>query len=117
MSTISTDVTDWIAEYADKPEEVREFCTRHGILDYVRTTVEMTKQCFAPLHSLTLSIATDPCDGRVTAHVEVEASTCEKEIHASVKDIQSRYYRFLDEWSGTIPYPECNLVSFDYHIA
>ena len=109
MSTVSTDVTDWIGEYADKPEEVREFCVRHGILDYVHTTLEMAKQCFSPIHSLTLSLDTDPCDGTVTARVEVH-------IQASVDETYARYQRFLDVWSGTIPYPEWNLVSIGFYI-
>jgi hypothetical protein len=109
MSTVSTDVTDWIAEYADKPEEVREFCIRHGILDHVRTTVEMARECFSPYHRLTLSLWKDPCDGRVTASIDVD-------VHASVDETQARYKRFLEMWSGTIPYPEWNLVSFGYYI-
>ncbi|HBI46684.1 MAG TPA: hypothetical protein DDY78_28095 [Planctomycetales bacterium] len=109
VSTISTDVTDWIAEYSDEPEAVREFCIRHGILDYVRITVEMAERCFAPVHRLTLSLWKDPCEGTVTASVDVD-------VHASVDETQARYKRFLETWSGTIPYPEWNLVSFGYYI-
>jgi hypothetical protein len=109
MSTISTDVKDWIGEYSDEPEAVREFCVRHGILDYVRTTVEMAERCFSPVYSLTLSLSTDPCDGKETASVEVN-------VRASVEETQARYQRFLETWSGTIPYPEWNFVSFDYYI-
>ncbi|HEY2147777.1 MAG TPA: hypothetical protein VGH32_07555 [Pirellulales bacterium] len=108
MSTISTDVKDWIAEYADEPENVREFCVRHGILDYVRTTLEMAQRCFAPVHSLTLSLNTDPCDKTVRAYIEVQ-------VHASVDETHVRAKRFMEEWSGTIPYPEWNLVSFGYY--
>jgi hypothetical protein len=109
VSTISTEATDWIAEYSDEPEAVREFCIHHGILDYVRTTVEMARECFSPYHCLTLSLSKDPCDGRVTASVDVD-------VHASVDETQARYKRFLETWSGTIPYPEWNFVSFGYYI-
>ena len=109
MSTVSTAVKDWIAEYADEPEKVREFCERHGILGYIRTTLEMAERCFAPVHSLTLSLDTDPCDKTVTAHVEVE-------IRASVDETHARATRFMNVWSGTIPYPEWNLVSIGYSI-
>jgi hypothetical protein len=109
MSTISTDATDWIAEYSDEPEAVREFCVRHGILDHVRTTVETARECFSPYHRLTLSLWTDPCEGTVTARVEVE-------VHASVEETRARHKRFLETRSGTIPYPEWNLVSFGHYI-
>ena len=109
MSTISTDVTDWIAEYSNEPEAVREFCIQHGILDYVRTTVEMARECFSPFRRLNLSLWKDPFEGTVTARVEVD-------VHTSVEEIQARYKRFLETWSGTIPYPEWNLVSFGYYI-
>jgi hypothetical protein len=109
VSTISTDVSDWIAEYSDEPAAVRDFCIRHGILDYVRTTVKMARECFSPYHRLTLSLWTDPCEGTVTARIEVD-------VRASVEETQARYKRFLETWSGTIPYPEWNLVSFGYYI-
>ena len=109
MSTVAPDVTDWIAEYSDEPEAVREFCVRHGILDYVRTTVEMARKCFSPYHRLSLSLWTDPFEGTMRARVEVE-------VHASVDETQARYHRFLEMWSGTIPYPEWNFVGFGYYI-
>jgi hypothetical protein len=110
VSTTSTDVTDWIAKYSDEPEAVREFCICHGILDYVRITVEMAERCFAPFHRLTLSLWTDPCEGTEKASIDVY-------VHASVEETQARYHRFLEMWSGTIPYPEWNSVAFGYYIA
>jgi hypothetical protein len=38
------------------------------------------------------------------------------EVHASVEETRARHKRFLETWSGTIPYPEWNLVSFGHYI-
>jgi len=64
MPTTQADLGDWIADYADEPDKVREFCIRHGILERVRTTIELARRNFPPIEKLTLSIWKDPLEGR-----------------------------------------------------
>ena len=41
MQAAAVQAGDWLSQYSDEPEKVREFCVRYGVLDHLRTAIEL----------------------------------------------------------------------------
>ena len=109
MPATQTDVGDWIAQYSDEPEKVREFCERHGILDRVRTTIELAKKNFPPVEKLTLSLWTDPLEKTEKVYIYLTA-------RSSYQEAREGDRRFLRDWAAALPFPQRVLIGFTYTI-
>jgi hypothetical protein len=109
MQTVRANVEDWIAAYSEEPEKVWEFCVRHGILDYVRSTIELAHSSFPPIEKLSLSLYIDPLEGTEMVCVFLEVRSGFDEARAGDR-------RFLYPWAQTVPLPERDLIHFSYTI-
>jgi len=109
MPTTQADLGDWIADYADEPDKVREFCIRHGILERVRTTIELARRNFPPIEKLTLSIWKDPLEGTEKAYVFLE-------VRSGYEEAREGDRRFRPQWVKALPFPERDQIRFSYTI-
>jgi hypothetical protein len=109
MLTVRTTVDDWIAAYSEEPEKVREFCVRHGILDYVHTAIELAQSNFPPIEKLTLSLYTDPLEGTEMVCIFLE-------VRSGFDEARAGNRQFLYQWTQTVPLPERDLIHFSYTI-
>lgn len=109
MPTTQADVGDWIAQYSDEPDKVREFCVLHGILDRVRTTIDMARSNFPPIEKLTLSIWKDPLEGTEKAFIFLE-------VRSGYEEAREGDRRFVREWVAALPFPKRDRIRFSYTI-
>ncbi len=109
MPTTQTDVGDWIAQYSDEPDKVREFCVRHGILDRARTTIDMARRNFPPIEKLTLSIWKDPLEGTEKAFIFLQ-------LRSSIEEALAGDRRFRPQWVEALPFPQTERIRFSYTI-
>ncbi|HBI43544.1 MAG TPA: hypothetical protein DDY78_11940 [Planctomycetales bacterium] len=107
MQTVRANVEDWIAAYSEEPDKVREFCVRHGILDYVHTAIELAQSSFPPIEKLTLSLWTDPLEGTEKVRIFLE-------VRSGFDEAMAADWQFLLQWTQTAPLPERYLISFSY---
>ena len=110
MQATHAEIGDWISQYSDEPDKVREFCVRHGILDLLRTTVELAQEHFPPIDKMTISLWKDPLEG--TEKISVYATD-----RSSPQDARTGDWQFLLQWPQMVPLPERNLIGFSYTIA
>lgn len=110
MQAARTNVGDWLAQYSEEPEKVREFCVRHGILDHLRTAIELAQKNFPPIDNLTVSMWKDPLEGTEKARISVT-------VRSSLDDASAGDWRFLGQWTQAVPLPERDLIGFTYTIA
>ncbi len=108
MPTTQANIGDWIAEYSDEPEKVREFCVRHGILDRVHTTIELARRNFPPIENLTLRLWKDSLE-------ELKRFGIYLMVRATIEEALDGYRRFMPAWCGAAPCPERDKIGFTLH--
>ena len=104
----STPVPASSADLPPLPDEVRAFCDRQAIRDYVAVTVRMLREAFPPPGDIAVSLFTDPesDDERPISWVVVR-------IHAAgtTAALLQAYERFLDRWVPATPAPVRELIT------
>ena len=107
MQGAQIQAADWLAQYSDEPEKVREFCVRHSVLDHLRTTVELAKRNFPPIKELIVRLWKDPLEGTEKARISVV-------VRAGFEETRAGFWRFLGEWTQAVPFPEGDRIGFTY---
>ena len=107
MQTAQIGASDWLAQYSDDPDRVREFCTRHGLLDHLRTAVALAQKNFPPIERLTVRPWTDPLEGTEKVRIFVI-------VRAGLTEASDAYWRFLDDWTRAVALPERDRITLRY---
>jgi hypothetical protein len=107
MQAAQTNVGDWLDQYSDEPEKVREFCVRHGILNHLRTAIDLARKNFPPIEKVTVGLWTDPLEGTEMARIFVI-------VQDGLTEASNGYWRFLSDWTQAVPLPERDLIRFSY---
>lgn len=110
MQAAQTDVGDWLAQYSEEPEKVREFCIRHGILDHLRTAIDLARKNFPPIKMLTVSLWKDPLEGTEIIRINVT-------VLSDLKEASAGDWQFLGEWVQAVPLPDRDMIGLTYMTA
>ncbi len=101
---------DWLSQYSDEPDKVREFCVRHGILEHLRTAVELAHRSFPPIEKMSLSMWKDPVE-------KTEAVRLSFAVRSGVEEASAGDWRFLSQWTQAVPLPERDWILITYTTA
>ncbi len=101
---------DWLSQISDEPEKVREFCNRHGVLDHLRTAVELARRNFPSIKELTVALWTDPLEKIEMVYIYVT-------VQSGFEEARAGYQRFLGAWTQAVTLPERDRIGFTYTTA
>ena len=83
--------------------DVLAFCTREGILDHLRTALDLIQECFPDAQGMRSEMVWDPDSGEEWAALTVTVSGPEA-------DIAERDHRFVDRWIAAVPWPARDMI-------
>ena len=110
MQATPVEIGDWISQYSDEPEKVREFCIRHGIIDHLRTAVELARRNFPAFEKLSLTLYK-------TLDDEAERPRIFVQVRSGLVEALAGYDRFLRDWVAAAPTSERDRIIFTYIIS
>lgn len=83
--------------------DVRAFCQREGVEQYLRLAVELAHEYFPDAHSVSAEVVFDPDAGEEWVMLNVR-------LPAGVTDLLARDHRFVERWITDVPWPERDKV-------
>ena len=84
--------------------EIQEFCSREGILDALRTAIDLVEEYFPEAHDMRAEIVWDP-DNNADEWVSLTFS-----VHGSVDEVVARENQVTDRWTAEVAWPGVDKV-------
>jgi hypothetical protein len=91
------------------PPEVRTFCDKHGIVDYLEQGVAQAYRTFSAIEHLEAEIERDPETGEEWVVLRIAVRASEEEVAEARK-------RYSAEWVASVPWPQRHLICLSCHI-
>lgn len=91
------------------PPDVRAFCGKHGIGDYLEQAVTQAYQLFSGVERLETEMEQDPETGDEWVVLRIAVRASEEEVADARK-------RYSAEWVASVPWPQRHLICLSCHI-
>lgn len=89
--------------------EVRRFCAKHGIEQYLSSTIELVKSCFEDIRELYLEIEEDPETGEEWLSINVT-------VAGTIEEVLASYEQYTSRLLSRVPWPQRSKFRLSYNI-
>jgi len=91
------------------PPEVRPFCIKEGILNYVPVATDIIEQSFQQIDKIGMAVEEDPETGERWLLIAIT-------VYGEVGEILEQYERYTEQWIASVPWPERHKIRLSYNI-
>ena len=88
--------------------DILQFCSQHGILQYVPVAVDLIEEYLSPIQGLHIQLEQDPETGEEWLVIDVT-------IQGDVKEILDEYDKYTDHWVSSVPWPQSDKFRLSYN--
>lgn len=91
------------------PPEVRPFCMKEGILNYVPVATDIIEQSFQQIDKIGMAVEEDPETGEGWLLIDIT-------VYGEVGEILEQYERYTEKWVDAVPWPERDKIRLSFNI-
>jgi len=91
------------------PPEVRPFCMKEGILNYVPVATDIIEQSFQQIDKIGMAVEEDPETGEGWLLIAIT-------VYGEVGEILEQYERYTEKWVDAVPWPERDKIRLSFNI-
>ncbi len=89
--------------------EVRRFCAKHKIEQYLSSTIELVKSCFEDVREFHLEMEEDPETGEEWLSINVT-------VAGTIEEVLASYEQYTSLLISKVPWPQRSLFRLSYNI-
>jgi hypothetical protein len=91
------------------PPEVRPFCTKEGILNYVPVATEIIERSFQQIDKIRMAVEEDPETGERWLLIAIT-------VYGEVGEVLEQYEQYTEQWVAAAPWPERDKIRLSFNI-
>lgn len=91
------------------PPEVRPFCLKEGILNYVPVATDIIEKSFQQIDKIGMAVEEDPETGERWLLIAIT-------VYGEVGEILEQYDRYTEQWVDAVPWPGRDKIRLSFNI-